>query len=207
MGEIPSRAQNMVDIALRNSVRLNDLIDDIHDTEALGSGEFVIEMETQPLAPLVHRALEENAQFAAHFGVQFDLYRQDEALTAKVDGRRFIQVLGNLLSNAVKFSPSGERVAIALEDIDGHARLSVRDHGPGVPEDFQHRLFEKFAQADSSNTRGAGGTGLGLSISKSIMERFGGRIGFDDPGDGGSIFFVELPIVPAAPGARPGSRA
>jgi len=72
-------------------------------------------------------------------------------------------------------------------------RISVRDHGTGIPEDFKPRLFEKFAQADGTNSRQKGGTGLGLSIVKQIVERFGGRIRFDDALGGGTIFCVELP--------------
>ena len=77
-------------------------------------------------------------------------------------------------------------------------RVSVTDQGAGVPKEFQDRLFEKFAQADTSNSRLTGGTGLGLNISRSIIERLGGTIGFESGAGRGTTFYVDLPIVGAA---------
>ena len=72
-------------------------------------------------------------------------------------------------------------------------RISVRDHGAGIPADFKPHIFKKFAQADATDTRQKGGTGLGLSIAKQIVERLGGELGFDDAAGGGTIFHVEFP--------------
>jgi signal transduction histidine kinase len=71
--------------------------------------------------------------------------------------------------------------------------VSFRDHGPGVPPAFQHRLFEPFAQAEGGAQKG--GAGLGLSIAREIVQRLGGRIGFGDAPGGGAIFHVVLPVV------------
>ena len=104
-----------------------------------------------------------------------------------------MQVFANLLSNAAKYSPDGEKVEISLARRTGAVRIEVTDKGSGVPEDFHDRLFEKFSQADSSDTRQKGGTGLGLSIAKAIMEKHGGTIGLDLEADQGTTFFFELP--------------
>ncbi|MBC6473302.1 MAG: hypothetical protein GDA48_11225 [Hormoscilla sp. GM102CHS1] len=84
-----------------------------------------------------------------------------------------MQFLTNLLSNAAKFSPQGETVAISVTRDGQNICVEVRDRGLGIPEEFRPKIFHKFAQADSSNTRQKGGTGLGLSISKAIIEKFG----------------------------------
>jgi signal transduction histidine kinase len=81
----------------------------------------------------------------------------------------------------------------------------VRDDGPGIPESFQERIFEKFSQADTSSTREKGGTGLGLHIAKRFVEHMQGRIGFDSESGRGSTFWIELPV--AARGADAESAA
>src|SRR3546814_7474785 len=88
---------------------------------------------------------------------------------------RLQQVLSNLLSNAAKFSPAGERVELSAQVSDGRVRVSVRDQGPGISDEFRARVFQKFAQADSSDSRQQGGTGLGLAISKELIEQKGGQ--------------------------------
>src|SRR5690606_34614153 len=109
------------------------------------------------------------------------------------DADRFTQVLTNLLSNAAKFSPPGGTVAGDIIDCGATLRVSVHDDGDGLAEEFRHRIFGKFAQADAADNRQKGGTGLGLSIAKSIVERHGGHIGFDsDTQGGGTTFTVDL---------------
>jgi signal transduction histidine kinase len=107
-------------------------------------------------------------------------------------------VLANLLSNAAKFSPRGGAVDLYTERRGQHLRLNVRDQGPGVPAAFQEQIFQKFAQADASDTRQKGGTGLGLAISKELIERMGGRIGFDSLPGQGATFWFELPLADSA---------
>jgi DNA-binding response OmpR family regulator len=103
-------------------------------------------------------------------------------------------VLTNLVSNAVKFSPRGGTVRVKTEVAGRYAWLSVKDEGPGIPPEFRDRIFGRFAQADSSDTRQKGGTGLGLAISKEIIERHGGRIWFESPPGEGATFYVELTV-------------
>jgi signal transduction histidine kinase len=86
-----------------------------------------------------------------------------------------------------------EVVVTATEKGTDVARISIRNHGAGISADFKPRIFERFAQADATNTRQKGGTGLGLSIVKQIVDRLGGDVGFADAPGGGTIFHVELP--------------
>ncbi|HEY9789075.1 MAG TPA: ATP-binding protein, partial [Candidatus Obscuribacterales bacterium] len=110
------------------------------------------------------------------------------------DRDRIIQVLTNLLANALKFSPKNSEVVIGVSCSDGNIRFAVTDHGPGIPEGEQAKLFVPFQQVDSSDSRTKGGTGLGLAISKAIVIKHGGRIGFDTKSGAGSTFWFELPI-------------
>jgi DNA-binding response OmpR family regulator len=93
-------------------------------------------------------------------------------------------------------------VLVAVERNADYARVTVRDHGSGVPDDFKLHIFEKFAQADATNTRQKGGTGLGLSIVKQIVERLGGRVGFEDAPGGGATFYFELPVWDGSAGGE-----
>ncbi|MEN9205518.1 MAG: ATP-binding protein, partial [Thermostichales cyanobacterium DRC_bins_46] len=121
----------------------------------------------------------------------------------RADPQRLTQVITNLLSNAAKFSPPGETVTLHLTYRDPYVRLEVIDRGPGIPVEFQGRIFQRFAQADSSSTRKKGGTGLGLSICKAIMERLQGEIGFESLPGQGTTFYVHLPVVSALTVAAP----
>jgi signal transduction histidine kinase len=116
-------------------------------------------------------------------------------LYVQADPDRLAQVLVNLLSNAAKFSPDGEVVDVSVVGHRRRARVTVRDRGAGIDEEFQSRIFQRFAQADSSDTRKNAGTGLGLSIAKAIVERLGGTIGFENVDGGGARFFFELPVL------------
>ncbi|MCR5873846.1 ATP-binding protein [Phenylobacterium sp. J426] len=119
------------------------------------------------------------------------------------DPDRLVQVATNLISNAVKFSDAGGTVRVRLRAEGPRVRLSVKDDGAGIPPDFHDRIFGRFAQADSSDTRQKGGTGLGLAISKEIVERHGGRIWFESPPGEGATFHVELPRHLATEPAQP----
>jgi signal transduction histidine kinase len=118
-----------------------------------------------------------------------------------------MQVLGNLLSNAVKYSPEKGVITLGIA-VQGEAlRIWVTDQGPGIPEAFRQQIFQKFSQADSSDTRRKGGTGLGLSIAKTIVERHGGSIDFETSDGNGTKFYIDLPLCEAnmLPAGRKGA--
>jgi PAS domain S-box-containing protein len=192
-GELPVRARSMIDIAHKNSERLVRLINDILDIEKIESGKMTLEMQITPLMPLIENAMEANRAYAQGFGVHFVLQSAVSDAQVNADSDRLIQVLTNLLSNAAKFSPHGGEVTVSVERMSSGLRVSVHDQGSGIPEEFKNRIFGKFAQADSSDTRQKGGTGLGLSISKAIVEKMGGNIGFYSASEQGTTFFFELP--------------
>jgi len=111
------------------------------------------------------------------------------------DPARLQQVLYNFLSNAIKFSPDGGTIDLdAASPAEGIVRISVRDHGPGIPPEQQKVIFEKFRQADQSHTRSHGGTGLGLSIARELAQLLGGTIGVVSNVGEGSTFWCELPV-------------
>ena len=195
-GALPDKAREMIDIACKNSDRLTQLINDILDIEKIESGRMQFELHRHSLRRLLEQSIDTNRAYGQQYRVDFRLQPGDAEVVANVDASRFMQVMSNLLSNAAKFSPADSEVEVKLETQDSLARISVRDHGSGIPLEFQSRIFQKFSQADSSDTRAKGGTGLGLSISKAIIEQFGGRIDYET-GKEGTTFFFDLPVSEA----------
>jgi PAS domain S-box-containing protein len=193
--ELSVRAQQMVDLALRNSYRLLYLVDDLLDIQKMSSGQMDFQMREIDLAEVVRESLRINASLEHQNNVKFVFDNRASKGCVRGDKGRLIQVMTNLLSNAAKFSPPNSVINIFLERTDSaRMRVSVLDDGPGIAEDFRPRVFEKFAQADSSSTRKHGGTGLGLTISKSIIERLGGDIGFETELGEGTTFYFELTV-------------
>ena len=193
-GVMPDTAIKMLNIAHKNSLRLIHLVNDLLDMEKLVAGKMHFELKAQALVPIVMQSIEANAAYATQYNVQFALNNHvREDLRVNVDAQRLQQVLANFLSNAAKFSPSDSTIVLCVETIYNIVRVSVVDEGPGIPDEFRTRIFQKFSQADSSDTRQKGGTGLGLAICKEIIERMGGKIGFTSELGRGSQFYFDLP--------------
>lgn len=198
-GVLPAQAARLVEVAHRNSERLVRLINDILDIDKIEAGKMKFDLLLQPLLPVVQHAIDANRAFAREYGVDIELTGSDAGCVVRIDADRLNQAITNLLSNAAKFSPANTVIAVSIEHRDGgRVRISVADHGPGVPEQFRERIFEKFSQADASDSRQKGGTGLGLAITRSLVEAMGGCIGYQS-GDAGATFWFELPVEREAP--------
>lgn len=194
VGTLPPQLKSLIDIALKNSERLVLLINDILDIEKIESGKMAFHIEPFELTPLVEQAIEANRSYGEQFNVTFVFTEKLPEVKVKADSDRIMQVITNLLSNAAKFSPPNETVTVAIKRNNNNLiRLEVTDRGNGIPEAFRSRIFQKFAQADSSDTRQKGGSGLGLSICRAIIERLGGKIDFTTEINVGTTFYFDLP--------------
>lgn len=202
-GPLAKETQEYIDIALVNTERLVRLINDILDIEKIQSGALQLRPVQMELAKAVRQAIHANATFAAAYQVTLQLIEPAATGEVLVDPDSLAQVLTNLLSNAAKFSPPGEAVVVSVERRGHWLRVEVRDRGPGLPDAFRQRIFQRFAQADGSSTRAKSGTGLGLAISKALVEQMHGRIGFDSVEGQGSSFYCEFPCPRAAEPSLP----
>jgi signal transduction histidine kinase len=196
LGNVPETMAPAVDIALRNSTRLSNLINDILDYQKIDSDKMEYHPEPVEVRDLVTDATNSVRPMAEASAIRLEQKDATQSARINVDRMRIEQVLVNLLSNAIKFSEPGGRVAVTTRLTDDRVRISVSDEGVGLPDDAGQRIFEPFSQIDSSATRQAGGTGLGLSISKQIVDAHHGLIDFIQHEDKGTTFFVELNVTP-----------
>jgi signal transduction histidine kinase len=179
----------------RNAKAQAKLIEDVLDLSRIISGKFLIELDSCDLAALVDEVLEVVRPAADAKQLTVTLAPPETSCVVTADCRRLQQVLWNLLSNAVKFCETGGNILVELRSDGRTATLSVRDDGIGIDPAFLPFVFERFKQADGSNTRHVGGLGLGLSLVRHIMELHGGSVEASSPGRShGATFTVTLPI-------------
>jgi signal transduction histidine kinase len=182
----------LITIAHKNSDRLLLLINDILDISKIESEKMKLNFRRIRLHSFLETAISDNQAYAEKHHVKFVLIDCPGNLHIYVDPDRLMQVMSNLMSNAAKFSHQNSQIEIEARRRDDGIRITVRDYGPGIPLDFQNRVFEKFTQADTSDKREMSGTGLGLHISKAIIERHHGELSFDTVVGKGTEFHVDL---------------
>jgi signal transduction histidine kinase len=193
-GVLPAPIARLIEIAHNNSQRLVRLVNDILDIEKLEANQVEFDLRRIEVRALVEQAVDANAGFAEVHQVTVriaDSGRGDAIVRADAD--RLIQAITNLLTNAIKYSPTNKEVVVTIDDQPDLVRISICDQGSGVPLEFKSQIFERFAQADATNTRTKSGTGLGLSIVRQIATRLRGKVGFFDNVGHGSTFYIELP--------------
>jgi signal transduction histidine kinase len=192
----PDERRRYLEIIDAEARRLGALAEDFLDVRLLEEGRFDLRTEPVEVVTLVRE------QVLLFFGNARDhrmaLDVPLESVVVEADRDRLAQVIGNLLSNAIKYSPHGGEVAVAVRARRGTARVTVIDHGIGIPLEYRDRIFEKFFRGGAASA-GIAGTGLGLAVAREIVEAHGGEMGFTSTEGGGSTFWLELPLSERAP--------
>ncbi len=188
----PVAAPKMVDVILRQSMRLSDLVEDLLELSRLESKELALQKVEIELAEAVQRSVEAVRPKAVARGVTIDV-QVPVGVTALADPRGVEQVLLNLLDNAVKYSKPEGHAWVTARVVGSEVELAVKDDGPGVEEKHLSRLFERFYRVDKGRSRDMGGTGLGLSIVKHLSNAMGGEVRVESRPGLGSTFTVSLP--------------
>jgi len=205
VAKLPDELKPIVDIAVKNSRRLGELINETLDLQKIESGEMVFRFEALDVACVVSESVNAVAAQAHAEGIDLRMSLPDDPVFINGDAARLQQVLGNLLSNALKFSEAGDTITVSARmGRDGRVRVSVEDTGAGIPENCEAQVFGRFTQVDSSDQRKVGGTGLGMNISKRIMGRHDGTIHYTSRLGEGTTFVLEFPqAAPPGDARRP----
>jgi PAS domain S-box-containing protein len=187
----PEDRQEYYRIMLRQTDRLEHLIADLLEVSQIEDGQPVVDLQVMELSELVSQQVAEFGE--AHQDRTFTMLESEAPTLVRADPFRVQQVLGNLLSNALKYSPPDAPIQVSLLETSKEAIVSVRDHGEGIPEADQHRVFDRFYRVEHGRAQRAGGTGLGLYISRRLIEAMDSRLWLvSRPGEG-STFSFSLP--------------
>jgi len=187
-------AGNMVERQVRHMARL---IDDLLEVTRLTHGKVRLRTECIELGALAERAADSVRPLMEERGHQCTLVPYHEPVWLEADPVRLDQILVNLLNNAAEYTDPGGHIEISLGRDGSDAVIRVRDDGTGIAPDLLPRVFDLFAQADTSLDRGGGGLGIGLTLVKRVVNLHGGSIRVDSEGPGrGSEFTVRLPALP-----------
>jgi signal transduction histidine kinase len=196
-GEVPEKAQGVLERVQSNGKHLLGLINDVLDLSKIEAGQLVITAEPYSVADMVTTVLSATESLARTKGIGLGSAVAPGLPTGSGDARRLTQVLLNLVGNAIKFTDQGS-VEVRAAQVRDTFELSVVDTGFGIAPEDQKKIFEEFQQVDNTSTRKKGGTGLGLSISRKIVELHGGAITVESEIGKGSTFKVIVPIHVAA---------
>ncbi len=192
--DLSDKSKRMLATAEKNILRLGQLINGILDMEKLDAGMLSFKEVILHADAIAKTAIEASEAYAKTYHITLSIQCQSPDLMILGDEGRLLQVLANLLSNAIKFSPAESQVRIEVSHSDTMVRFTVFDQGEGVSETFRPYIFERFSQADDSDTRERGGTGLGLNISRAIVEKHKGKINFYRTAKNETAFYFEIPI-------------
>lgn len=191
--KIPVEMKELIELADRNSCRLLRLINDILDLEKINLGNLQLKLESCDLKLIVKEAINIAKVQAEKDYIFIEEDQLLEKIFVKVDQERLLQVILNLLVNAIKFSYPNTKIIVSMSIRGQFVRLNIQDQGQGIPYEIQGKIFDKFVQGETGDTK-IKGTGLGLYICKGLLKQMKGTIGFTSEPGKGSLFFFDLPL-------------
>lgn len=195
----PEAVRKMLDIALRQSIRLDLIMEDLLELSRLESGKPPLERELVPAKELLEEVASRLQGTAREFSVELLPPEAPEGLVVWANAGLLHQAVSNLLDNAIKYNRPGGSAETGAREVDGAVEITVSDTGIGIPAEHRHQVFERFYRVDKARSKELGGTGLGLSIVKHIVQLHGGEVRFESEPGRGSTFTV---VLPAGPGEK-----
>jgi signal transduction histidine kinase/CheY-like chemotaxis protein len=186
-------ATQLIDRQVRSLARL---IDDLMDVSRINQGRIELRRNVVTLGEVLSDAVETVRPHMETAGHELVVLLPDPSLAVEADRTRLAQAFVNLLHNAVKYTDPGGRIEVGVSVKKGHATVTVRDNGIGIPPDHLGGVFDMFSQVESALSRSRGGLGIGLALTQRLVQMHGGSVKASSEGLGkGSRFQVELPLV------------
>lgn len=182
--------ESLTDV-LESSQKLLHMINDLLDLSRLDAGKITLFKDVIDLSDPVRDIARTVQPLADKKGIAIEVDCQTQMPLVAADELRLSQILMNLVGNAIKFTPEGGQIRITVREREGMAAVTVRDTGPGIPQEEQAAIFESFRQGGQQRPEGSG---LGLALAKSLVELHGGKIWVDSAPGAGSAFTFTLPI-------------
>jgi len=184
-----------IETIARNARAQGRLIDELLDISRIMTGKLCLDLRTVKLAPLIQAVVDDVRPAADARSIKLKAAFNSDIGPILGDPDRLQQIVWNLLTNAIKFTPKGGNVRVRLERNDLHVLMTVNDSGQGIAPEHLPHVFERFRQANSSNTRSNSGLGLGLSIVRQLVELHRGTVTAESSGENaGATFRVMLPV-------------
>jgi len=202
-GPVDEKRKRYIANIISSSRRLLDLINDLLDLAKIEAGRLEVQVGPLSIADAAEGLINLIKPQAQKAQIDLRLKLPKELPAVTTDAGKIQQIIFNFLANAVKFTPPGGLITLWAKVIGTEPtkklRISVRDTGPGIPEDMQEKIFEKFTQLDSTVTREHGGTGLGLTISRDLAKLLQGRIELESKDGQGATFSLVIPLEYTSP--------
>lgn len=197
LGQLTAAQQRILQLAHTNCQQLTALVNDLLNVERVASATLALQLQPEQLLPLIEQCIEDKRLLHPNVTINLDCPVPLRQVVVEADAAHLKQVVHHLLSNAIKFSPVNATITVSVSRVRHQVRVMVVDQGLGVAEDFAPKLFNRFSQADSTDSRQHGGTGLGLAISNSLITQMHGSMGYRPAPEQGSCFYFELPFLAA----------
>ena len=193
--EFKEKRKTVLTVIAEESNRLIDLVNSLLDLSKMEAGMTAFRFETADIRPLIEEAVSGLEPLAMTKNVGIQVEAPQDLPNVKMDGEKILQALRNLVGNAIKFTPQGGLVTIAASALaeEKVVSVSVKDTGPGIPQDDLNAIFDKFRQTALARYDRIKGTGLGLAIVKHIINAHGGRVWVKSELGDGSTFIFQLP--------------
>jgi signal transduction histidine kinase len=193
--DVLASCAKIIDLALGSCKDVLDLVDSLLEVARMESDELVLDLQPTSLLPLITDTVNRLRLLAEQYHITLELDAPAELPLIQGNAAKLERVLDNLLDNALKYAPKGGLITVAVRPVNGQVEVRVTDTGPGIPPEYQERIFDRFTRVPGSEGRRRG-LGWGLAFCRSVIEAHGGRIWLESKVGQGSTFAFTIPVEP-----------